>query len=396
MREELQAAITRLAAIDRTSCSAGEHEAAGVIADEFRRTGAEVELERPRIHCSYWWPLGITSAMGIAAARAAVRGHRLLGAVLGGAAASLVFDELGAGRRWLRRVLPKQMTTNVIATMGDEDAPRTLVLVAHHDAAHTGVFWDPRLAEYLGRRLSQLPTSRRSGVAPMVPIAAAPMFAGVAALAGFRSLARATGGVCAGIIASFLHIALSPTVPGANDNLSGVATLLSVARSVAREPLRGLRLMLVSTGDEEGLMEGMRAFFEAHRDELSPERTRFLNVDAVGSPHLVLIEAEGMLQVRQYDEPFKDLIGDCAATAGIPLRRGFTMRLGTDGYVALRNGVPAATLMSANDYGAASNYHWPTDTPDRVDYATVEQAVSLCNLVVRRLAAGVDQATSGR
>jgi Peptidase family M28 len=384
--DELRAAITRLAAIDRASCSPGEHEAARLIADELREAGADVTLEQPRIHGSYWWPLGITAAMGIGAVLAGMRGRRRLGALLGATGAALVSDELSATRRWLRRVLPKQTTTNAVAVMGDRDAPRTLVLVAHHDAAHTGIFFDPRIAEFLGRRLTELPSSQRSVFAPMVPVLAAPALAGVAALAGARRLGALAGGVCAGIIASFAHIALSPTVPGANDNLSGVATLLAVARSVSQTPVPGLCLMLVSTGSEEALMEGMRAFFEAHRHELAPDRTHLLCVDAVGSPHLVLVEAEGMLEVCPYDERFKDLIEKCALDAQIPLRRGFTMRLGTDGYVALRAGVPAAAVMSVNDCGAASNYHWPTDTPDRLDYTTVQQAISLCEIVVRRIA----------
>ncbi|HZE05568.1 MAG TPA: M28 family peptidase [Solirubrobacteraceae bacterium] len=384
----LRETITRLAAIDRTSCSPGEHEAAQLIADDLRKAGAQVTLERPRIHGTYWWPLGITSAIGIAAAGAAVRGRRWLGAALGAAGAALVFDELGAGRRWLRAVLPKHRTTNVVAVMGDPDAEQTLLLVAHHDAAHSGVFFNPRIAEHMGRRLSELPKSQRGYFAPMAPIAAAPDLAGVAALIGSRPLALAAGGVCAGIIGSFVHIARSPTVPGANDNLSGVATLLALARTLASEPVRGLRVMLVSTGSEEALMEGMRAFFTPRRRELSTHGTHVLCVDAVGSRHLVLIEAEGMLTVRRYDERFKDLIEECAADAQIPLRRGHTMRLGTDGYVALRNGVPAAALMSVNDFGAASNYHWPTDTADRVDYETVQRAVSLCELVVRRMGAG--------
>jgi hypothetical protein len=43
--------------------------------------------------------------------------------------------------------------------------------------------------------------------------------------------------------------------------------------------------------------------------------------------------------------------------------------------------------MSVNDYGIASNYHWPTDTAERVDYATLGQVITLCERVVRRLAA---------
>lgn len=384
---DLRATIEYLARIDRASCSVGEHEAAEWIASELRELGAEAHVERHEIHGSYWWPLGLTSAAGLAAALLGRRGHRLLGAAMGALGSALVFDELGAGRRWLRLLLPKQVTANVVATMGDPQAERTLVIVAHHDAAHTGIFFDPRITEFLGRHLASSESQSRDLPGPMLPIAGGPAVAGLSALIGSSALRKMASVVCAGTIVSFAHIASSRTVPGANDNLTGVATLLALAQAVAERPVEGLRLVLVSTGAEESLMEGMRAFADRHFPSLAPERTRLLCVDAVGSPYLVLVEAEGMLEVCRYDESFKDLIAGCAAEEGVELVRGYTMRLGTDGYLALRRGIPAGSLMSVNDYGVASNYHWPTDTPDRVNYATLKDAVKVCEAVVRRLAA---------
>jgi hypothetical protein len=64
------------------------------------------------------------------------------------------------------------------------------------------------------------------------------------------------------------------------------------------------------------------------------------------------------------------------------------MRLGTDGYLALRHRLRAALLMSLDDEGGTSNYHRPTDTPDRVDYETLSDAIALCEAVARSLAAG--------
>ena len=55
----------------------------------------------------------------------------------------------------------------------------------------------------------------------------------------------------------------------------------------------GLRVLLVSCGAEETLQDGVRAFLARHRDELAPGRTWFVNLDTVGSPHLVMLEAEG-------------------------------------------------------------------------------------------------------
>lgn len=377
--------IEHLARLDRESCSAGEREAADWIAHALEERGAAVEVDQERVHGTYWWPLGITSALGIAAALSAQRKYRLRGFALGAVGCALVIDDLGAGARWLRRLLPKKPTANVVGQIGPDTAPRTVVLVAHHDAAHSGFFFNPRIERALGRLLGGRRERPARVPGLMLPIAAGPAVAGVGALVGWRRMAGLGGLLCAGIIGSFLDIALRDTVPGANDNLSGVSTLLAVAEGLRDNPTEGVRVLLVSTGAEESLMEGMRAFAERRFPGLARNRTQVIAVDSVGSPRLVLAEAEGMLQVRPYDDALKQLISRCAQDLGIELLRGLTMRFGTDGYLALRHGYRAALVMSVDSSGTASNYHWPTDTPDRVEYETVASAARLCELVIRRL-----------
>lgn len=380
----LRAAIEHLSCLDRASCSPGEREAAGWIADALNARGVDASVELERVHGTYWWPLGLCSAAGIVAALLGRRGHRLTGAVVGALGALTAADELILGPRWLRRRLPQRTTANVIGARGDPGAARTVILVAHHDAAHSGFFFDPRFAALVGNRHS---SGRRSDPpALMVPMAAAPALAGVFALLGWRKLGTLAALVCGGIIATFVDMAHRQTVPGANDNLTGVATLLGVADRLSDAPLDGTRVIFVSTGAEEALMEGMVAFAERHAADLH-KATAVLCVDTVGSPELVLPEAEGMLVTQRYDESLKELISATARDLGIELRRGMTVRVGTDGLVALRRGIPAAMLMSVGPLGTATNYHWPTDTPDRVDYPRLHDAVELCEEVIRRLGA---------
>jgi hypothetical protein len=262
-----------------------------------------------------------------------------------------------------------------------------VMLVAHHDAAHTAIFFNPRIAEVIGRSTQGSAEGPMREPAVTLPVALGPAFAALASALGRRRLARVAGAICAATAASFMHIGLSPTVPGANDNLSGVATLLGVAAALKERPVRGLRVLLMSTGAEEALWEGMRAFVARHLPELSAERTHLICVDSVGSPQLVLAQAEGNLRVLDYDRDLTDLLARCASDAGVGVRRGLTVRFGTDGYVALRHRIPAALLLSINEYGAPSNYHWRTDTPDRLDYGSLEAAVAICECAVRRLAA---------
>ena len=58
-----------------------------------------------------------------------------------------LWDDLGQGRRWMRRLLPRRPTYNVVAQAGDPDAERTIVVVAHHDAAHSGLVFHPALGQ---------------------------------------------------------------------------------------------------------------------------------------------------------------------------------------------------------------------------------------------------------
>jgi Zn-dependent M28 family amino/carboxypeptidase len=184
-------------------------------------------------------------------------------------------------------------------------------------------------------------------------------------------------------------------VQGANDNLSGVATLVALAEMLEREPLADLRVLLVSCGAEETLQDGIRAFVARHRDELDPERTWFVNLDTVGSPHLVMLEAEGPVWMEEYAGPWlRDLVADCAQRLEIPLHRGYRARASTDSVIPSRAGYPTATLVSMTDWRSPANYHLPTDVPANLDYGTVAQATRLVYDVMRRLAAGQTTAAS--
>jgi len=140
-------------------------------------------------------------------------------------------------------------------------------------------------------------------------------------------------------------------------------------------------------GSEEWLQEGMRAFASRHFPELPPDRTCFLNLETLGSPHeLALVEGEGPLRIEDYPEWFRDFVADVAAEAGVGLRRGLRSRFSTDSVVANRVGYPVATLVSLNRWKALANYHWPTDTPENVCHERIEEAVAVSEAVARRLA----------
>jgi Zn-dependent M28 family amino/carboxypeptidase len=215
-----------------------------------------------------------------------------------------------------------------------------------------------------------------------------PALVALGAAARRPALARAGTALSWSACGVLAEIGSRATVPGANDNLSGVGTLLALARRLADEPVPGLRVILVSAGSEESNSEGFQAWGRRHFGALPRERTSVVCVDTVGSPRLTIPESEGMLVPHGYDRALKDLASACAERAGVDVGRGLRFSFSSDAQIAMHAGYPTMMLGSVNGYKAPANYHWPTDDADRVDYGTVAEAVELCESLTRALGRG--------
>jgi len=378
----LRERVTTLAAIERGSASPGEREAAELIATELRELGLRTRLEEERAHGTYWWPIGLATG---AAAAAALWGRRA-GAAVGLLAAAAVADDVTCTSMWFRRLLlPRRTTVNVVGELGPEDAERTIVFIGHHDAAHAGLVFHPAIPRFAARVAPRAVEEAKSSPPTMWGAVAGPVLAAVGALAGLRLVRLAGAVLSAGYAAAMADIGFRGVVPGANDNLTGVAVLLSLAHAMAEDPPDGARIVLLSNGSEESFQEGMQGFARRHFASLPRETTTFVCIDTVGSPELLVVPAEGMLRMHPYPEEMVSLVKDCARELGVELHRGFQFRNATDGLIPLKAGYPTATLGSVNELNVPANYHWPTDTAENVDYARVADAARLCEAMGRRL-----------
>jgi putative aminopeptidase FrvX len=173
-------------------------------------------------------------------------------------------------------------------------------------------------------------------------------------------------------------------VAGANDNASGVAALVAVARALSERPPERLRVILLSTS-EEATCDGMAAFAQRHFPRLPADRTFFFCLETVGSPTLTVLRGEGMLRMREYPERSLAVVDALAEELGIELEPNLRNRNATDGVVPLAAGYQCAALSSVTRLHQLANYHWPTDVVENVDFGSVADAVRLTEAVVRRL-----------
>ncbi|MDQ3740551.1 MAG: M28 family metallopeptidase, partial [Actinomycetota bacterium] len=327
----------------------GERAAARYVAARLRAIGVEDVALEP-----YRWPRTHVWAQLPHLAASLSRRWWVRAAAL----ASYELDQSGRVQ-WVQRFLPRGQGVNVVARIPPRSgrAERTFVLVAHLDAQRTGLIWH--------RRLIEGGAKRRLAKRSMTPAA---LGGGLAILLPWRWLKAV-------MALALADTATSPTVPGANDNASGVAATIEVGRRVAAEPLDATEVLLVFPGAEEAGMGGMRAFLAAHH--LDPGTTFVLGLDTVGSGTPIVAEAEGALLPHRYAED------DVARVEGAQRWR---IAAYTDPILARFAGLRAASVLSVGEHGMYTRYHRMDDLPEHVDLACVARCAEIAEATARAFA----------
>ena len=146
--------------------------------------------------------------------------------------------------------------------------------------------------------------------------------------------------------------------PGADDNASGVAVLLEVARALASEPARARDILVaVTTAEEAGLLGSRHLLASLGEDE---RPFACLNLDTVGR-----LTDSGTLYVLNTDSAreWRFAFMGVGYTTGAPVEIVAEPLDASDQVACLELGVPAVQLFT----GPTPDYHRPSDTADRVD-----------------------------
>jgi Zn-dependent M28 family amino/carboxypeptidase len=180
----------------------------------------------------------------------------------------------------------------------------------------------------------------------------------------------------------FADIALSEVVPGANDNASGVATVLRLAERYGGR-LEHFDVAVVFTGAEEGFALGMRNWIKRNHDELDAETTAVIAVDMAGYGTPRFATKEGLVFGSRFHPTLVEI------AEGIDGAEPYQSRSISDAYQARAAGLPALRVTSLPGSGAAPHYHLPTDTPDRLDHEALERTYEFCCELIERIDAEI-------
>ncbi|MBI2964231.1 MAG: M28 family peptidase [Deltaproteobacteria bacterium] len=167
---------------------------------------------------------------------------------------------------------------------------------------------------------------------------------------------------------------------GADDNASGVAGLVRIARSLAEERaasrLRPRRDVLFAgwSGEELGLL-GSSHFTRARKH--GQKIVAYLNLDMIGRLRERLI-----LQGVASSAAWPAEIERAGAPVGLPILLQDDTYVPTDATSFYVRGVPFLSAFT----GGHEDYHTPRDTADRIDYEGIEQVSRLMLGLTRALA----------
>jgi aminopeptidase N len=146
--------------------------------------------------------------------------------------------------------------------------------------------------------------------------------------------------------------------PGADDNASGVAVLLELARIFAAGGNPPRTLIFVAFSGEEAGLQGSRHFVAQPPVPLSGIRS-VLNLDTVGRLGKGEISALATGTASEWQHVFRGI----TFSTGIPIRNIPDAAQSSDQQSFIERGIPGVQLFTS----AHLDYHRPTDTADRID-----------------------------
>jgi acetylornithine deacetylase/succinyl-diaminopimelate desuccinylase-like protein len=353
--------VEELCSLERGSASAGERAAAALLRERFAEAGADsAELQGFRYSPRWTDAHAAHYAAGLVAARAGGPRGRALAAA---AAVSLALEFSGRSQ-WVRKLLPRGHGANAVARVRPRGEPRrTVVVMAHIDAAQTGLMWHPAFTGTWAAQARRTGKAASPGTLPLLALASI--------AAGGRRGRICGGALLATSLALAADVARHAPVPGANDNACAAAGLVALVERFAADPLEHTELIAVATGCEESGMGGAAAFIRAARAELDPATTLVVGLDQIGAGDPHVLTGEGPPGLASYRDADLRWAGDTPR---------FHAAAWTDPIVAVFAGLPAISIVGVKD-GGFPNYHLPSDRPDRVDWDAVDRCLALAGRI---------------
>jgi len=282
----------------------------------------------------------------------------------------------------LPKLMPKQKSKNIIATSAQEKPKKRLLITAHYDSARCIVSY--KLQVFV--KLTLIP------LIFVVLVFLLVRAAGVLSISWWPIwlvLAIVFLPVCSSMFVAARGRQVSP---GANDNASGIAVMLEVARVARESPPVDSEFTFVAFGAEEQGLVGSRAF--VRKQKFETENLAVLNLDMVGTgKQAFIMEGNGLIRRHRTPQKLNGSLINCCGRVGLKPKLWWAALAGHDHIPFLRAKLPATTFTLdspstgkletrlgkifglPNARGRGYRYiHTMEDMPEKIELANIELA----------------------
>jgi aminopeptidase YwaD len=304
--------------------------------------------------------------------------------------------ELGRYREFVDFLFLPEQGENVVGTIRPPgEAKRRVIVSAHLDSAYEFRLW------------------RLLGTAA-VPVMALALVGILIALGG--SLARtiaylggseyATAFTVVGIVmaafspvvALFLLFQSSRAVPGAMDDLSGIAVVDATGRYLHESRSAGgfcpenTEVVLLATSSEEAGLRGAKRYVKKHAAELKRTPTYGIFLESTADEKHLTVATGELFTGARHDRGLVELARTVAAGYGWHAKSKSVPLGATDASAFSKRGIRATCLLSQDTTRLVPNYHTREDTPEHVRPEALTATLQMVIEMIRRIDSAQDDA----
>ena len=174
--------------------------------------------------------------------------------------------------------------------------------------------------------------------------------------------------------------------PGADDNASGVAVLIELARVLGKELKPDRTLVFVAFTGEEAGRKGSKYYVTNEKQFSAKKCIGMINFDTVGRLGKKKLLVLGAGSAKEWVHIFRG----AASVTGVETEMVIERLDSSDNISFEETGVPAVQLFS----GPHLDYHRPTDTADKIDPQGLVKVASIAKEAIEYLAKREEPLTS--
>ena len=257
-------------------------------------------------------------------------------------------------------LLPKKFSANVIGIKkARKKASKKIIFSAHHDSGYIlPIFKNQKLGFLI------LNINVTISVISMLLIFLN-YFAKFTTVWAFFFL------VCSAAISFFISYTIDSKKmsQGANDNLSGVATILNIAKNAKR--MSETELVFISFGSEESDCSGSKYYVD--KSTKSQNRAINVNFESVGCGEFFsFLQSESLGKV-QYDKKMMQFFSNHIKNNGGKVTNKEGGRYGkSDGGSFVKKGIKSVCVLGTDGNGFIPNWHSSDDLENNINYKNIE------------------------